>query len=271
MNWTTELENQLIELRKIKRFTINQLAQKFNTTPSSIKHKLRRIGQAQNENQYTHPVEKIGQINNILPVKRLTILETHAGQGNLTKHYQSLGHEVYAIEIDPIKFETLKQLHLNDVDLVLADSLKHLLFLEYQEVWFDVVDLDPYGFPSRFVPGALRLINNGYLFMTMPKIGVSQMNKITIRHLKEFWGIEISSKPDLINVVIKKMESLAFQNYRSSILLDVIDLGRMFRFVFKIEKTSMAKLVDLEIQRKPIITKYSNDYLPLFDDVEETH
>lgn len=249
MNWTSELENQVLELRN-NGLTIEQIANKMNSTSSAIKHKLRRIGQKSNDERYTHPVEKIEQINRLLPKKDLTILETHAGYGNLTRHYQSLGHEILCIEIERDRANFINQLQLADIDVIHGDSLREMLLLEYNRLYFDVVDLDAYGFPSRFIPSALRLIKDGYLFLTMPKIGVSQMNKITIRHLQSFWQIEPGSKPDLIAVVKNQLDDYAFQNSRSAKLLDVIDLGRMFRFAFRVKREPMTDLVGLKINRK---------------------
>jgi len=247
--WTSEMELYALELRS-KGSTIRQIAEQMKSTESAIKHKLRRIGQKENQDRFSHPVEKIEQLKKILPKQKLTVLETHAGFGNLTKFYNEQDFEVLAIEIEREKVEHIRAQHLSDVDVICGDSLRELLLLEYRRLWFDVVDLDPYGYPSRFIPSALRLLNDGFLFMTMPKIGVSQMNKITVRHLESFWGIEPKTKPNLADVVTRTVSNYGFQNSRSVQLLDVVDLGRSLRFAFKVKKTPMTDLVGLKVNRK---------------------
>jgi SAM-dependent methyltransferase len=266
MKWTKELELELLEI-KSKNKTVAEVAIHFQTTPSAIKHKLRRIGQSTNDERYTHPEEKTDQILRVLPRKKLHVLETHAGFGNLTQVYQSLGHEVLAIEIDQSRCDEIKKLNLEDIDVIQADSLNEMLFLEYKKLWFDVVDLDPYGLPSRYIPSALRLINDGFLLMTMPKVGVTQMNKITVKHLEAFWDIKPKSKPNLEEVVAAKMETLAFQNFRRCQVVDVVDLGRMFRFAFRVEKVSMVTLSGLTVNRNPTIVTSNSalQTIPLFD------
>jgi tRNA G26 N,N-dimethylase Trm1 len=53
---------------------------------------------------------------------------------------------------------------------------------------YDVIDIDPYGLPSRLFPYVFGLIDDGLMFMTFPMLGVAQINKITIRHYQAFWG-----------------------------------------------------------------------------------
>ena len=249
IQWTDELEQQLHDYRYKDQLTLQTIASLMNLTIPAIKNKLRRLGQAANSEQYTHPIEKIQQLEKIMPATTLNVLETHAGYGNLTRYYTEQGHHVHAIEIDADRATFLKELNLPNVEVTHKDALHHLLWLEYNKHRYDLIDIDPYGLPSRFLPSCIRMIDNGLLVFTIPKFGATQLNKITLKHWQSFWNIETADTNELINKVTNQMAELGFQNYRKTTLLDYRQINRVWRFAFKIEKAKLNELVGMHVNR----------------------
>ncbi len=254
MNWTKELEDRLIYLREEKKMTYKAIAEELGTTIASVKHKYIRLKQAANDDKHHHPIEKTQQVERILGepsyTDRLNILETNAGWGNLTDVYLQYGN-VVAQDIDGERVEYL--INRKEGYPIIAkkcDSFVEIHNQVYKGMKFDVVDLDPYGYPSRFFPHVLELIDDGYLFVTFPKIGVQQINKITTEHLRVFWGLSLDDVDNQEEIIHEKMKDYGMRDYRSVELVDTVDLGRMFRFVYKVKKESALDLVGLKVKGK---------------------
>lgn len=249
-DWTIEdREAQLLRLRDEESLGYTDIARILGTTVSSVKHKYVRLNQAANENKHHHPVEKIAQIRRVLPNGCLTILETNAGYGNLTAVYNEYG-EVTAHEIDAKKVAHLAAQHWADVASIKCDSFIELSRYVWLGMYWDVIDLDPYGFPSRYFPNALNLIKDGWLFVTFPKMGVQQINKIMKEHYRVFWGIALDDKETYEEKVHQKLEDYGVQTGRRVTLIDSIDLGRVHRFAYRVVKTSMLDIVGLKVKGK---------------------
>jgi 16S rRNA G966 N2-methylase RsmD len=247
-NWNDELESKLIILRDQENLTYSQIADIFKTTISSVKHKYIRLKQSDNDDKHHHPEEKIEQIKNIINNKNnLHILETNAGLGNLTSQYQKYG-KVLALDIDTKKIQKINEMKLENVKTIKCDAFREIHRLIYEGNKFDVIDLDPYGYPSRYFPHIFQLINDGLLFVTFPKIGVQQINKITLEHYKVFWDISLEDKHIYQEKIHKKMKDFAMQNYRSCDIINSSDLGRMHRFAYKVKKESALDLVNLKVK-----------------------
>src|SRR5699024_1586091 len=131
-----------------------------------------------------------------------------------------------------------------------GDSFREIHKEIYNKKKYDVVDLDPYGYPSRYFPHVFELLEDGYLFLTFPKIGVQQINKITIEHLRVFWGLSLSSTERQQEIVDKRLKDYAMQSYRRIEKLSSVDLGRMYRSVYKVKKESALDLVGLKVKGK---------------------
>lgn len=251
MKWNEELEGRLLKLRDEDELTYKEIAEEFDTTVSSVKHKYIRLKQAANDDKHHHPVEKTEQVYRVLGEQDLgfpiTILETNAGWGNLTQEYRKFG-VVLAQDIEANKVEHLKQ--FSSVVAKRCDSFKEMHRQVYEGMKFDVVDLDPYGFPSRFFPHVFELIEDGHLFVTFPKMGVQQINKITKEHYRVFWGMTLADKDRQEELIHKKIKDYGFQSFRRVELVDSVDLGRMFRFAYKVNKESALTLVDLKVKGK---------------------
>lgn len=255
--WSAEKEQQLLNYRK-SGVSFTDIAIALETSLSSVKHKYRRLTQNDNEDRYHHPTEKIDQIRRILPRKKLHTLETNCGWGNLTQIYQEYG-EVLAWDNDRKRTDYVNKLCMEDVDAETVDSFNEIHKLLWCKLYFDVVDLDPYGYPSRFFPHVFELIKDGYLFVTFPKLGAQKMNKITVKHLEIFWDITPDNNINYKDKILERIPILGMQSYREVTLLDEIDLGRMYRFAFKVERKSALDLVGLEVNRTKVIPQKKVD------------
>jgi hypothetical protein len=131
-----------------------------------------------------------------------------------------------------------------------CDSIEEIYGLIYNKANFNVVDIDSYGLPSRYFPHVFKLINDGFLFLTFPKMGVQQINKITKEHYRAFWGMTLDDKDRQEEIIHRKIKDFGFQNFRSVELIDSVSFKRMYRFAYKVEKKSALDLVGLKVQRR---------------------
>lgn len=246
--WDDESEKRLLHLKNVEKNTYSEVAELLGTTVSSVKHKFVRLNQHSNEDKHHHPEEKTAQIRRINPGSGLSILETNSGWGNLTGVYNDLG-SVLTIDIEARKIDHIRLQGWENVEALKADSFKEIHRLIYQGKRFDIVDLDPYGFPSRYFPHVFQLIDDGFLFVTFPKMGVQQVNKIMIEHYRVFWGISLSDKTSYEDKIHIRIRDYALHYFRSCQLVDSTDLGRMYRFVYRVKKESALDLVGLKVSR----------------------
>ena len=185
-------------------------------TYRAIRHDIVRKKQEQNCSGVHHPEEKINQIYLHLIGENLKILELFAGRGNLTEHYKNFG-EVFCYD--------KKYLKTGDSFLV-----AHKLIAEKKT--YNVIDLDPYGFPNRFFPHIFQLINNGYMFITMPKPYVNILNGITRTHLISYYGYH---NPD-IDTILERFVLWGLCHWRKVEVLNTLDLKSIWRICLKITK-----------------------------------
>jgi hypothetical protein len=185
-------------------------------TYRAIRHDIVRERQKNNCPTAHHPEEKINQIYKYLKGKNNKILELFAGQGNLSKHYKKFG-ELFSYDKKYLKT---------------GDSYINVFDLIYKKNKYDVIDLDPYGFPNRFFPHIFLLIEKGYMFITMPKPYVNILNGITQTHLISYYGEHNPSK----QIIIKRIALWGLCHWRKVELIDCIDCKSVWRLLFKIEK-----------------------------------
>jgi hypothetical protein len=207
---------------------------KDGKTYRAIRHDIIREKQGLNSNSVHHPSEKSYQINKVLEGKsKLKILELFSGNGNCTKVYSQYGN-VVAHEKSKIVYESLISNTKDFTNVICKNSDS---FLEYHNLIFnkskfDVVDLDPYGFPNRFFPDVFLLIENGMLFITMPKPYVNILNGITSTHLTSYFGEHNPSK----EVIIEKIAMWGLCHWRKVELVDTMDCKSIWRFCFSVNK-----------------------------------
>jgi hypothetical protein len=206
-------------------------------TYRAIRHDIVRKRQADYCDTAHHPDEKISQIkivfNEIFEFNNLKIFELFAGQGNLTKIYAQYG-EVRANEY---KTEVFNQLKENFKEFNLVNCNRVNSFLDFHKLialklMFDVIDLDPYGFPNRFFPDIFLLIDNGVIFITMPKPYVNILNGITQTHLISYYGEHNPSK----EIIIERIALWGLCHWRKLVLINCVDCQSVWRFAFKVEK-----------------------------------
>lgn len=206
-------------------------------TYRAIRHDIVRKKQKQNADEVHHPNEKINQIKKVISEIAgwgdLSILELFAGHGNLTKIYSQYG-EVIANEYKKSVFDKLVK---NTKNLMLVKCNRVNSFLDFHQLIalkqkFDVIDLDPYGFPNRFFPDVFLLIDNGIMFITMPKPYVNILNGITQAHLISYYGEKNPSKEKIIERIVL----FGLCHWRKIQLIDEVDCKSVWRFAFAVEK-----------------------------------
>ena len=186
-------------------------------TYRAIRHDVIRTAQRENSDALHHPLEKTKQIERVLSgLSNLHILELFAGQGNLTKLYKQHG-----------VVDAFDQKHLQT-----GDSFVQFHRLIGEQKTYDVIDLDPYGFPSRFMPDIFLLIEHGNIFITFPKPSVNILNGITQTHLTAYYGQHNPSH----DAVIERIANFGICHWRKLELIDSVDLSSVWRFAFKVER-----------------------------------
>jgi hypothetical protein len=186
-------------------------------TYRAIRHDIKRAKLKSNADSHHHPQEKRGQIEKVLAGREgLKILELFAGQGNTTRILEQHG---------TVDAYDKKYLRTGDSYLVY-----HRLISEKKT--FDVIDLDPYGFPTRFFPDVYLLIDDGYLFITMPKPFVNVLNAMTQTHLTSYFG---ESNPPL-ETIQERFVLYGLCHWRQVEVLDTVDLGRLWRMALRVKK-----------------------------------
>ncbi|MCP4986630.1 MAG: hypothetical protein GY928_11415 [Colwellia sp.] len=249
MKWTKELEGELLAKRS-NGSTYKAIASKMGLSISSVKHKVRRLQQSNNLDKYKHTQEKtnIAKATIVRDGRDLNILETHCGFGGMTEFYAELGC-VEGYDICKDRVDSVNALGFERVQAIKGDSEKEIIRLLSMRCTYDVVDIDPYGMPSRYFPHAFGLINDGIMFVTLPMVGVAQMNKITIRHLNAFWGVDYKDKSSYVDRVIGRMRDYAFMHKREIDVIRVDKIDRIFRISLKVKKRSLCEIVGLTVNR----------------------
>jgi hypothetical protein len=189
-------------------------------TYRAIRHDVTRKKQRENSKEVHHPEQKKEQIEKILVGKTdLKIMELFAGHGNLESTYRNyVGEKGFLERYD-------KSLKTGDSFITF-----HKLIAEKRK--YDVIDIDPYGFPNRFFPDVFLLIEDGTMFITMPKPWVNILNGITRQHLICYFG---SDNPNL-DVIKERIRLYGLCHWRDIDFLDIADFGRLWRFAVNVKK-----------------------------------
>ena len=193
---------------------------------TSVRHKRIRARQANDAVSVTHPVEKRRQVERI--VRGGTVLEVFAGIGQMTRVYESLCCTVTAW----------------DKRLGTGDSWTRLL--RGVGVTYDVVDLDPYGFPSRAFPHVFLYIQDGYMFLTFPKPWVQRVNGISREHLRVWWGAESPSHDQ----ILLALQEYGLRYWREVVEEDCLDLGRVWRFALRVKRVKATEYCNVRNRAK---------------------
>lgn len=216
-------------------------------TYRAIRHDVVRFKQKINDNSVHHPIEKIKQIKRVLNMfcgwGDLSILELFAGHGNCSVIYAQYG-EVTANELNKKVYQNLVENTKNEM-LVQCNNVNSFYEVHrylYLKQKFDVIDIDPYGFPNRFFPDIFKLIDNGVLFITMPKPFVNILNGITATHLTAYYG----EKNPSLQTIIEKIALFGICHWRQVELVDCIDLKSVWRMAFKVTKVKATEYCNVK-------------------------
>ena len=253
MKWSTASEELVSSLRLAGK-TYAEIGGVVGVSATSVKHKVRRLQQDNNEDRYKHTKEKIEQTRRYVPLKYLNkVLETHAGFGGLTEFYSEHASSVTSLELKKDRVDFINELGLKNVTTIQCDSETKIHFLVYKKEAFTYVDVDPYGLPSRYFPHVFSLIDDGYLALTFPVLGVAQINKITIAHYKNFWDFEILEKDRYLEKISEGLRRYAFMAKRSIDIVSVEKINRIYRLVIAVKKESMLDIVGLKVNRNKAV------------------
>ncbi len=185
-------------------------------TYRALRHDAVRKRQRENSADAHHPAEKTLQIHRVLNgMQNIKILELFCGAGNLTKSYEKFG-DVMAL----------------DKKAGTGDSFRVFHRLISENKRFDVVDADPYGFPTRLMPDVFLLIDDGYLFLTIPIPSVNILHDITKTHLFSYFGTDSPT----IQQMIEKIALWGLCHWRKVEEIETIKIGRMWRLALRVRR-----------------------------------
>lgn len=237
MEWNAQNEAELLNLKKEGK-TYQEIAKILGATISSVKHKYTRLNQKNNKDDYHHPQEKTAQIIECLRKidGEIHVLETHAGYGNLTSVYGLYADDVLSYETDKKKHEYINRIGHDNVTCEKANSLLEIHRAIYFGLKFNVVDIDPYGFPSHYFPDVFELVDDGYIFVTVPKYGGSQINNITKMHVKTFYGFDGGDNGKFLECCIETFKKQALRTYRVVHVESIIDLKKVYRIALRVKR-----------------------------------
>lgn len=145
------------------------------------------------------------------------VLELFSGSdGFMTKVYEQAGCRITALD---------KRNGTGDSYIAV-----HRLIAERKV--FDLIDIDPYGYPFRLFPHVYQLINNGAILVTIPKSGCNHGSNITWQMLQAFTG---SPSPSLEQILLRMWE-WGLQHWRDVALVRGIDFGRVWRILLSVRR-----------------------------------
>jgi len=203
-------------------------------TYRALRHDVVRKRQRESSDDTRHPDEKINQIRLALQGSEgLKTLELFAGTGNCTQEYAKYGSVLAVDKVGKVYDQLVENMKdLDDVVCERKDSYYYFHELISKKKKFNVVDLDPYGFPNRMFPDIFLLIEDGYLFVTVPKPYVNILNGITQAHLISYYGNHNPSEQE----VIERIALWGICHWREVTLIDSQDLKSVWRFCFRVKK-----------------------------------
>mgnify|MGYP000884084252 CR=1 FL=1 len=207
-----------------------------------IDHEIVRSKQRAYADSHHHPDVKTNQVRTILDNTKFDklhhrrsnphILELFAGQGNLTKVYSDYGY-VQANELKKTVYDKLvENINEPNVDLNRVNSRFNFHELIGQRKKFNVIDIDDYGFPSRFFPDIFLLMEDAVMFITMPYPSVNILNGITKEFHTSYFGDQNPDFETINNSIIR----YGLCHWRKVELLDSVECGRGWRLAYRVIK-----------------------------------
>ena len=180
-------------------------------TKNALKHDKQRKAQRDDKTHTNHTELKTTQIKKFIPIGEYNILELFAGNGKLSELWKTYGN-----------------LQTNEG----KDAYRLFHGLIHQGKKYDIIDLDPYGFPSRFFPDIFLLIDDGYMTITFPHPAVNVLNGITKQTFMNYYGEECPK----LETVISKIKQYALCHWRDVKILDITNMGRVNRICMRVKR-----------------------------------
>lgn len=186
--------------------------------PMSSKMKV-KDGKKKYSDEYHHPKEKIVQLTNHLPENLFNsdceILELFAGvggEGNLTRWYRDYIGNVTSLD----KSTT-------------GDSFRYIHKLIYEQKKYDVIDIDPYGWPNGLFPDVFKLMKNEcILALTFPRPGTCVLTKTIESKYEMFWNSSRPTEGSIVGSIVDEAKKYWFMPS----LLDYRRISSIWRFMF---------------------------------------
>lgn len=196
-------------------------------TPESRRQQ--RLFKKQNVDDYHHPDEKIEQLErlgDLVDYGNCSVLEVFAGQGNLTEWYRE-----HCKSVLPMSRENT------------GDSFHEIYRIRADRKKFDIIDIDSYGYPSKFFPVVFEMMKNrAMLIITFPVVGCACLNGITEQHFINFYR---SSRPT-IGDVTGILTDMALREWIQLSLHEVRKIKRIYRMVFLCRKEKATELCNVK-------------------------
>ena len=188
-----------------------------------------RLFKKANVDEFHHPDEKIAQLEEMTSfIDGARVLEVFAGQGNLTEWYRARAKSVLAMSRETT-----------------GDSFHEIYRIRADRTKFDVIDIDSYGYPSRFFPVVFEMMKDrAMLIITFPVVGVACLNGITEQHFINFYR---SARPT-IGDVTGILTDMALREWILLSLYDVKKIKRIYRMVFLCCKVKATELCNVKNQ-----------------------
>ena len=181
--------------------------------------------QSANADTHHHPAEKIQQLESFGELVHGDILEVFAGEGNLTKWYETRGN------VTPMKKE------------ITGDSFHSIYKLRGERKKYDVIDIDGYGYPDKFFPVVFEMMKPKCLLVfTFPMIGVQCVNGIYEMHYAVFWK---STRPS-IGDVVGGITDMALREWIIPSVIDIRKMKPILRFAFMCERKKATEMCNVK-------------------------
>ena len=195
------------------------------------KRRQQRLFKKANVDEYHHPDEKIEQLERLRPLieyGKCEVLEVFAGQGNLTEWY-----EANTKRVTPMSRQTT------------GDSFHEIYRIRADRKKFDIIDIDSYGYPSRFFPVVFEMMKDrAMLVITFPVVGVACLNGITEQHFINFYR---SARPT-IGDVTGILTDMGLREWIQVSLHEVRKIKRIYRMVFLCRKEKATEFCNVKNQ-----------------------
>lgn len=194
--WTDEEIKWALSLRE-QGYTLSQIAESCGRNETSVQIKLKRLSKSANYYNSAHVKEKY-ELNDhfIQYIKPKTICDPYCGTYSFYKKY-GFGDNAITNDID-------KSVKAN----YNIDALRFLCMCYYNNMKFDLIDLDPFGSAYDCFDLAIKMAKKG-LVVTLGELGHKRWRRLD--YVKRYYGINEMSEFTIENL-ISHIQSIGLRN-----------------------------------------------------------